>query len=109
MERRESRRDEAMIDLSGMISIALLKKEVFCGSEKGMRFRLAKVSNEENEDVLEAVIWPEPFNYATTEEEKKEREQFPFTKEGIGQAVDWMNQKHDSEPERWKKKRIIQA
>lgn len=98
-----------MIDLSGMISIPLLKKEVFCGSEKGMRFRLAKVSSEETGDELEAVIWPEPFNYETTAEEKKERKQFPFTKEGIGQAVDWMNKTHENEPERWKKKRIIQA
>lgn len=98
-----------MIDLSGMISIPLLKKEVFCGSERGMRFRLAKVSSEEKGEELEAVIWPEPFNYATTAEEKKERKQFPFTKDGIEQAVAWMNQKHDGEPERWKKKRIIQA
>ena len=31
-----------MIDLKGMISIQLLKKEAFCGSDEKMRYRLYK-------------------------------------------------------------------
>ena len=91
-----------MIDLTGMISIAFLKKEVFCGSERGMRFRLAKIG-EEDKDEIEAVIWPEPWNYQQTEEDKKERMRFPFTKQGIDQAVEWMNERYHKEPEKWKR------
>ena len=83
-----------MIDLSGMISVPLLKKEVFCGSEKGMRFRLAKVSDEETGDKIQAVIWPEPFNFEETEEKKKEYAYFSFSKEGIAEAVAWMNESY---------------
>ena len=40
-----------MIDLKGMISINLLKKEAFTGSDGKLRFRLYKEKSEE-EDVL---------------------------------------------------------
>ncbi|MDO4296351.1 MAG: hypothetical protein Q4D90_09385 [bacterium] len=98
-----------MINLSGMISLALLKKETFTGSERGMRFRLAKVSDEAEGDRLEAVVWPEPFQFSATEEEKKERAYFSFSQEGLTEAVAWMNERHSTEPEKWKKKKKEQA
>lgn len=95
-----------MIDLSGMISIPFLKKSVFTGSYQGMRYLLrkdektvAKAAGEEPakmETVLTAVIWPEPFNYAMTAEEKKSSREFPFSKDGIESAVAWMNQEYEA-------------
>lgn len=94
-----------MIDLSGMISIPFLKKSVFTGSYAGMRYLLRK--NEKvieeaegdeparTETVLTAVIWPEPFNYVTTAEDKKHSREFAFSQEGIQNAVTWMNEEYE--------------
>lgn len=55
-----------------------------------MRFRVEK-----EEDSLLATIWPEPFAYAATPDEKKESEHFPFSEEGLCQVTDWLNRKHE--------------
>ena len=101
---KEIRGGDAVIDLSGMISIPFLKKSVFTGSYQGMRYLLRrdeKVTGEATEEtpavtetVLTAVIWPEPFNYIMTAEEKKKSREFPFTMEGIRSAVAWMNEEY---------------
>lgn len=88
-----------MIDLSGMISIPFLKKSRFTGSYQGMRYLLCREerTGEEGaqEPVITAVIWPEPFNYERTPEEKKHRRQFPFDKDGLLEAVGWLNEEHE--------------
>ncbi len=48
------------------------------------------------EPVIEAVIWPEPLNFAMTAEEKKHSRDFPFSQEGIWTAVDWLNAEHEA-------------
>lgn len=83
-----------MIELHGQISMAFLKKSRFTGSYQGMRYLLQKAErtkeqgSQEQEDktetVLEAVIWPEPFHYEKTEEEKKHKKDFPFHEDGLG-------------------------
>lgn len=80
-----------MIDLTGMISIPFLKKTVFTGSHKGMNFMLKKVSDDSG-DKIQAIAWPGPFNYEMTEEEKKVSHEVSFTKEGISEAVQWLNE-----------------
>ncbi len=82
-----------MIDLHGDISIPFLKKSRFTGSYKGMRYQLMK---HEKENVILAVIWPEPFNFEVTPEEKKHSKEFPFTADGIWEAVDWLNEEHEA-------------
>ena len=91
-----------MIELHGQISMALLKKSRFTGSYQGMRYLLQKAErtkeqgSQEQEDktetVLEAVIWPEPFHYEKTEEEKKHKKDFPFHEDGLWEAVGWLNE-----------------
>ncbi|MCD8082254.1 MAG: hypothetical protein LUE86_01705 [Clostridiales bacterium] len=94
------------IDLHGDISIAYLKKSRFTGSFRGMRYLLekAEADGKETEEreaagpepVIRAVIWPEPFNFEVTGEEKKHHKDFPFTTDGIWEAVDWLNAEHDA-------------
>lgn len=79
-----------MIDLKGMISINLLKKEVFTGSDGKLRYRLHK-QKEAEEDVLTATYWIGPYCFDATSEEDKISKNFEFTKEGIGSAADWLN------------------
>ncbi len=72
-------------------------KEPFTGSDKGMRYRvsmLAKGSKENEEDLFEACVWPEPFAEVFTEEEKKTYKSFPFTEEGKEEVVKWLNEQH---------------
>lgn len=73
--------------------------EPFPGSYKGMRYRIARNPLENvhfvpvdkrGEATLQVAVWPEPFAYDTTKEEKTIRD-FPFTEEGRIEAVDWLN------------------
>lgn len=102
-----------MIDLHGQISVAFLKKRRFTGSWRGMRYLLQKAERtaavpetaEEGggqekeppvtETVLEAVIWPEPFNFEVTEEEKKRGKDFPLNGDGLEQAIAWLNEEYE--------------
>lgn len=83
-----------MIDLSGIVSMAFLKKSVFTGGYQGMRYLLRKQESEEHKTVLEAIVWPEPFNFEHTAEEKKHGEMFLFDGEGLKDAVAWLNQQY---------------
>ena len=79
-----------MIDLKGMISINLLKKEPFTGSCGKLRFRLYKEKSGEN-DVIRAFYWMGIYCWEATEEKEKISKDFPFTTDGIWEAVDWLN------------------
>lgn len=95
-----------MIDLHGVISMPFLKKSRFTGSYQGMRYVLRKKENvlaeaaedepSKTEIVLETVIWPEPFNFENTAEEKKHSRAFSFDKEGLEQAVAWLNEEFEA-------------
>lgn len=79
-----------MIELDGMISIPYLKKTTFTGSEKEMNFMIRKETGE-NGDILQAAVWPGPYIFSVTEDEKKTFQEFSFDNEGIRNAVDWLN------------------
>lgn len=93
-----------MIQRSDILSIPYMKKAVFTGSYQGMRYRLEKVRTEEEEQ-LQAAIWDAPYSFDVTPEKRKEYQCFPFSEEGICQAVDWLNDKWQQQPERWQKAR----
>jgi hypothetical protein len=82
----------------------------YFGSHAGMRFRLARDPMEDcaltppekkGEAVFVATIWPEPYCYEATPEEKKISAQFPFTVEGKEAMVDWLNAQYESRQEDW--------
>lgn len=83
-----------MIDLEGMVSIPYLKKAVFTGSCKEMRFLLRKKSDDGG-DRIEAAVWPGPYIFSVTEDEKKTFREFEFAKEGLEQAVEWLNLEYE--------------
>ena len=84
-----------MID-SATISIQYIKKDDFTGSFKGMRYRLSKAG-----EGMEVVIWPGPYNFIKTPEEKKQREEFPLTLEGKEEAVKWLNKQYEMQRSLW--------
>ena len=69
-----------MID-TNKVSFNFIKKEPFTGSDSGMRYRLEKHS-EGAEDYILVHVWPEPYNFVSTEDALKTSETFPLTPEG---------------------------
>lgn len=88
-----------MISVKGWISIPFLKKSDFKGSYCGMRYRLSKITAE-GDDRIQAEIWKGPKAYDQTQEEK-ESCAFPFSDEGIEQAVQWLNRKYEEKKSMW--------
>lgn len=87
-----------MIQREDILSMEYLKKTEYTGGYRGMRYRLEKGSSKsdsgEEITVLKVTIWPEPFNYFTTPEESKIREEFTFDEDGVVDAIAWMNDKY---------------
>lgn len=94
-----------MIDKENFHVLNYIKKEEYTASMEGMRYMLKKKESE-GESVLEAVIWPEPYCYAKTEEDKKLRKQFPLSSEGVEQAADWLNEQYEARRPFWKAAKI---
>ena len=79
-----------MIDLKGIISIPLLKKTSFCGSDGILRYRLSKQTIDDV-DKLIATYWLGEYCWQATPDENKISKSFEFTTEGIYDAADWLN------------------
>ena len=84
-----------MISTLGL-SIKALKKEPFSGSHCGMRYFLSVVGQHQT-----VFLYPEPWCFEATPEDQKERNDFPFTQEGLDEAVVWMNERFEAERERF--------
>jgi hypothetical protein len=89
-----------MIKRDEFLSLNFVKKEDFTGSHEGMRFLLrhATVEKQEgtSENKLQVYIWPEPFCFVATPDEKKVSELFEFSEEGLSKAIEWMNMNYDA-------------
>ncbi len=101
-----------MIRREDVLSMEYLKKTEYTGGYRGMRYRLeksaSKADNGDDISVLLVTIWPEPFNFFTTPEELKEKEEFTFDEDGVVDAIAWMNDRYFEEhkrfeeaPKRW--------
>ncbi len=88
-----------MVNKDEILSMEFLKKTEFTGSTEGMRYRLEKREykftaddgEEKTNKVLLCTIWPAPFNFHTTPDEAKESKDFSFDRDGVEDAVAWMN------------------
>lgn len=85
-----------MIKRMQLFPLNFYKKSNFTGSDGKMNFRLGKeeVENgEEKEVILKGYVWEGPFCFGVTPKETMEGKEFPFSEEGICQALEWLNQK----------------
>lgn len=104
------------------ISINAIKKLRFTGNIGGMRYMLEKIEKEKPgvteetpkeermEQLMAAHIFPGPYSYDNTPEEKITSREFTFSDEGYQEAIDWMNAEYASAEEIWKesgKKNIL--
>lgn len=119
-----------MITSTDILNMNFYKKEQFTGSYLGMRYLIKKstepvaIENNASEteksaflsdnagadakpqttDVFLVTIWPGPYNYASTSDEKKTAARFPFTEEGRQQVVDWLNEQWADRQDEWPKR-----
>ena len=77
-----------------------LKKEPFSGSHHGMRY-LMNGDDGKNSTTFTVWVYPEPWCFEQTPDEKKESAVFPLSEEGMDQAVAWLNERYEAEKERW--------
>ena len=72
------------------ISINYIKLQPYFGSYNGTSFALMK-----KEDKLEAYLYPYPFGFDATPDEKKLKGEFEFSDSGYEEAVAWMKDHMD--------------
>lgn len=89
-----------MIDRENFHVLNYIKKEEYTGSMDGMRYMLKKKEKEEGA-ALEVIIWPEPYCYARTAEEKKQRREFSLSMEGVQEAADYLNAMYREQKSVW--------
>lgn len=77
-----------------------VKKEEYCASMDGMRYMLKKKEVEDGSR-LEVIIWPEPYCYAKTPDENKQRIEFAFSEAGVEEAADWLNEQYSQQKPLW--------
>lgn len=87
-----------MIDLYGIISIPFLKKSAFTGSFRKMRYRLEKATEEDREQ-LKATYWWRDVCWEKVLDDEKHSADFSFDKEGLEEAIVWLNQTYEKEKE----------
>lgn len=68
-------------------------KKAFTGSRGKMRYRIIRQEKEEETVVLQAAVYPQPYCWEETEDEKKQIREFPFSEEGRAGMIEWLNQK----------------
>lgn len=93
-----------MIQRDDILSMEYLKKTEFTGCHQGMRYRLEQTTDPEDPEgskKLLVTVWPEPFNYFKTPEEKKQRALFSFDEDGVVDAVGWMNDRLFEDKKLW--------
>ncbi len=76
--------------------------QAFTGSCKGMRYRIIQQKETRDEDGnvvrekgLLASVWPEPFAFEKTPEEKIRARLFPFDEEGLEALTGWLNEMYE--------------
>ena len=81
-----------MLDVKDVLSLEFYKKSPFHGSYKGIRYRIEKVENDD-EDSLKCTTWPEPYGFEATDESLKEYYEASFSNEGLKDIVSHINNK----------------
>jgi len=77
-----------------------VKKEEYTASMDGMRYMLKKKDTDDG-TLLEVIIWPQPYCYAKTPEENKQRTTFEFSPAGVDAAADWLNEQYELQRPLW--------
>lgn len=84
------------------------KKAVLNASYQGMRYQVRRktwMEGEEEKSCLLATVWPEPYCYDKTPEEKREAREFPYEEESLDQVYEWLCERYESKRDYWEQSR----
>ena len=84
-----------MIEQKDLASLPFLKKSPYTGSYKEMRYRIQK-EEQKNEVVLKVFAWKGIFCFDKTPLENMLQKTFSFSKEGLEEIRDWLNELYKS-------------
>ncbi|MCM1283092.1 MAG: hypothetical protein NC180_01830 [Muribaculaceae bacterium] len=90
-----------MLTYDDALNLNYYKKAQFTGWINGMRFLIRREAPEDTEAIFHAWVWPGPFIFDLTPDEKKTDFTAPFSNEGKQEVVDWINGEYEAHPERW--------
>lgn len=76
--------------ITKLLPLQFLKKSPFYGSQNNMRYLLDK-----QQDQLIVCIYPGPYGFQATPDEKKQYFTFEFSDSGYNEAIALLNQKYE--------------
>lgn len=90
-----------MIERKRILSLGYYDRAAsFTGSDKNKNFKVEKIMIEQLEDgnteptkikMLQATVWPGPFCFDKTDDDKKISQTAAFSEDGLIDLVNWMN------------------
>lgn len=90
-----------MLDKSRMMPFNFLAYGgVITGGQQGMRYRLLRIG-EKPDFRLCASVWPGPYAFDYTEEEKITSREFAYSAEGREEAIGWMTEQYETRKDEW--------
>lgn len=90
-----------MIDIAKIHTLEFFKAGgVYTGTDKMLRYKISRIG-EKPDFQLEGRIWKGPFASDVQPEEAFTIRTFAFSEEGKAECVQWMNEEHESHPEKW--------
>lgn len=83
-----------MIKRQDLLALDFYKREKFTGSFCGMRYRV-ETCIEKPDLKLKATVWPEPYAFDATEDDKKTAEEFDYSEDGMCKVAQWLNEQYE--------------
>jgi hypothetical protein len=68
---------------------------IFSGSFVNMRYKIRRKGGGDDPYILEALVWPGPYDEKDTKEELISRQEFPCTEEGRSSTIAWLNEMYE--------------
>ncbi len=93
--------EQRMIEQKELLSIRYYAKgKPFTGSDSGIRYRIAKISVEgeeegKKEELFLVSVWPEPYCYEKADRKSMIERTFPYGKESFESLADYLNETGD--------------
>ena len=94
-----------MITSDEILNLNYYKKTTYTGWMKGMRFLIKRETPEGEDAIFHVWVWPGPYIFSITPDEKKFDASFPFSNEGKQQVVDWINEQFSLHQDLWPKRK----
>ena len=79
-----------MVNREDLLNINFYKKLPFTGSDRGLRYRILKVT-EDDTDMLETAAFPGPYAFDATAEDKKIYKKFEFSNDALGEIAEYLS------------------